>query len=190
MTPIPMIQTARLNLRGFALDDFMPLYEMVSDRETVRYFPRTEPWPLEVVQRWMARQAQHWDEFGFGWWAVEQASAGAFMGWCGLNVLKESDEVEVLYLLGKQFWGQGYAAEGARHSVEYGFARAGRERIIGLTHLENFASQRVLEKAGLVFSNTATYFGMDCRRYSIDRARYDEFYTASLIPPPSASTTH
>ena len=49
--------------------------------------------------------------------------------------------------------------------------------IIGLTLPDNVASQRVLEKAGLTFSNRATYFGLDCLRHTIDRQRFDAFYT-------------
>ena len=98
------------------------------------------------------------------------------MGWCGLRVLEDTGEVEVLYLFDKPFWGQGFATEAARRCVEDGFRRAGLKLIIGLTLLGNIASQRVLEKAGLVFVEQAQYFGVTCNRFVIDEARYGESY--------------
>ena len=81
------------------------------------------------------------------------------MGWNGLQFLPETNETEVGYLLSRRFWGRGYTTEGARAALQFGFERFELEQIIGLVHPENIASQRVLEKAGLKFTNQAKYFG-------------------------------
>lgn len=173
---IPTIQTQRLTLRGFVPADIPALHAIVSDREVLRYFPRTEPWKREQVERWLHSQPAHWQSHGFGWYLVEQTATGQLMGWCGLRELEDTGEVEVLYLFDKPFWGQGYATEAARRCVADGFRRDGLKLIIGLTLLGNIASQRVLAKAGLVFVEQAPYFGVTCNRFVIDEARYGEFY--------------
>ena len=54
--------------------------------------------------------------------------------------------------------------------MEFGFETLGLERIIGLVHPDNIASQRVLEKLGMTFTNQASYFGMQVYRYALERA--------------------
>ncbi|HRW05020.1 MAG TPA: GNAT family N-acetyltransferase [Caldilineaceae bacterium] len=170
LAPIPSLQTERLLLRAFTPADEAPLHTILSKPQVLRYFPRTEPWPLERVQRWMASQAAHWQEHHFGWWAVEEPVAGQLMGWCGLRTLEETGEVEVLYLYDEPFWGKGYATEAATRCVHEGLTHYGLPEIIGLTLLGNRASQRVLEKAGLRFIGQAPYFGITCNKFVIQRA--------------------
>lgn len=176
---IPTMQTERLILRGFQPADVAALHKIVSNRENLRYFPRTEPWERERVERWLNSQPTHWQTHGFGWYLVEQQATGQLMGWCGLRELEDTQEVEVLYLFDKPFWGQGYATEAAQRCVADGFRLDGLKLIIGLTLLGNGASQRVLEKAGLVFVEEAQYFGVTCKRSVIDEARFAEYYKQS-----------
>ncbi|MBW7884470.1 MAG: GNAT family N-acetyltransferase [Caldilineaceae bacterium] len=175
---IPVIHTPRLTLRGYRPTDLAPLQAMVSDRETIQYFPRTEPWPAAVLVRWMASLAEHWETYGYGWFVMADRVHDTTLGWCGLRRLEETGEVEVLYLLGKAYWGQGLATEAARRCVEDGFRRYGMDLIVGLTHRDNTGSQRVLEKSGLVFGEEAPYFGMTLFRHTIDRARFAAVYGA------------
>lgn len=176
---VPTIRTARLILRGFRPDDVAALHTILSNCENLRYFPRTEPWERERVERWLNSQPTHWQTHGFGWYLVEQQATGQLMGWCGLRELEDSKEIEVLYLFDKPFWGQGYATEAAQCCVADGFRLHGLKLIIGLTLLGNGASQRVLEKAGLVFVEQAQYFGVTCKRSVIDEARFVEYYNRS-----------
>jgi ribosomal-protein-alanine N-acetyltransferase len=173
---IPVKHTARLVLRGFTPDDLEPLHTILSVPEVLQYFPRTDPWPLDKVQKWMDSQQKHWIEHGFGWFALEHQDTKQLIGWCGLQNLDDTQEVEVLYLLDKACWGSGLATEAAKWCVEDGFRNHNLDLIVGLAHPDNTASQRVLEKAGLTFSNQARYFGMDCLRYTIDQQQFQAFY--------------
>jgi ribosomal-protein-alanine N-acetyltransferase len=166
---IPTIQTPHLILRGFTPDDFDPLFAILSNRDVIRYLPRTEPWPEEIVRRTMARQREHWEQHGFGWYAVECREERSLLGWCGLNIIDKTEEVEIKYLLKQSHWGRGLATEGATRCVQDGLQTLGLDEIIGLAHPDNIASQRVLEKAGLRYSNRAQYFGLDLLRYTINQ---------------------
>jgi len=168
---IPTVTTQRLTLRSFTAQDVDPLHRILAEPDALRYFPHSDPPSRERVQRLVSRQLEHWQEHGYGWWAVELQ--GEFIGWCGLQYLPETDEVEVAYLLAKPYWGRGLASEGAQASLRYGFEELGLRRIVGIVHSENKASQRVLEKSGLRFVERAHYFGMDCYRYLIEHSSPD-----------------
>ncbi|MCP4362490.1 MAG: GNAT family N-acetyltransferase [Chloroflexi bacterium] len=169
---IPTITTPRLALRPFTEADTTALYEILSDPEVLRYFPSSKPPAQEQVARLIAGQLKHWKAHGHGWWAVESRAGGQFMGWCGLQYLPETDEIEVGYLLGKPFWGQGLATEATQASLRYAFEDKGLETIVAIVHPGNRASQRVLEKSGMAFTNEAEYFGMDCYRYVLGRPAF------------------
>lgn len=168
-TQSPVLTTARLILRPFTLADIAPLHEIVGVPGIMRYFPRPDPPDLERTQRIVAHQIDEWATRGYGWWAVTWAADGALLGWCGLQYLPDTDETEVGYLLGRDWWGQGLATEAARASVAYGFEHFDFAEVIGITHPESVASQRVLQKCGMTFTAATRYFGMDCFRFAVSQ---------------------
>ena len=112
---------------------------------------------------------KHWEEYGYGLWAVDSGADGQLIGRCGLQYLPETDEVEVDFILGPKYWGQGLATEAALASLQYGFENLNLDIIVGIVHIENAASQRVLEKIGMRIAEAKSYFGMACYRYAIER---------------------
>jgi ribosomal-protein-alanine N-acetyltransferase len=172
MVMIPTMTTARLVLRPFTEEDAEPLHRILGQEGVLRYFPNPEPPPRERVVRFVLAQLRHWEEHGFGWWAVEPRSGEGLIGWNGLQYLPKTHEVEIGFLLSRAYWGQGLAVEGGEVGLRYGFERLGLETIVALVHPENKASQRVIEKLGLSFVEQAEYFGMDVYRYVRDALSY------------------
>lgn len=165
----PAIVTERLRLRPFSAQDIGPLHTILQQPDILRYFPRSDAPPREAIERLITRQLADWAERGYGWWGVEWRHEPGLLGWAGLGYLPETDETEVAYLLRREVWGQGLATEAATASLAFGFANFDLPFVIGITHPENRASQRVLEKSGLTFVEKTVYFGMDCYRYVIQR---------------------
>ena len=170
---IQILETERTVLRGFHEGEAEHLHQILSEPGVLNYFPSSNPPSLERVVKIINSQRLHWEKHGYGWWALAAQEDNHLIGWCGLGYLDESDETEVKYLLRRSAWGRGIATEAASRSIEYGYMQTDLDTIIGLTHLENIASQRVLEKIGLTFQNQALYFGMECRRYTISRSEYE-----------------
>ena len=166
---IPTLTTARLILRPFVSMDDTPLHCIMNEPGIMQYFPRTDPPDMDRVQGSIERQLAHLEEYDLGWWAVVPQGQTEPIGWNGLQYLQETDEVEVGYLLSRQFWGQGFATEGARASLEFGFETLGLQQIIGLTHPENTASQKVLIKCGMHYTEQKEYFGMQLYRYTMSK---------------------
>ena len=166
---ISTLTTDRLTLRPFTPADDIRLHQIMNEQNIMQYFPRTDPPGIERVQALIERQLLQYETYNLGWWAVVPRGQSDLIGWNGLQYLPETDEVEVGYLLSKQFWGLGYATEGARASLKFGFETLGLRQIIGLTHPENTGSQNVLKKCGLVYTGQEKYFGMLVNRYSISK---------------------
>lgn len=161
-----LLTTGRLVLRPFTLDDRQTLFAITNEPDIFRYFPTQTAWDMEKVERNIRRQMDHWEQFGYGQMALTLAETGQLMGWCGLEYLPDSEETEVGYLLSAAFWGKGYATEAARETLRFGRENIGLPEIIGLTDPLHLASQRVLEKCGLVFTRRQAYFGMEMLRFA------------------------
>jgi RimJ/RimL family protein N-acetyltransferase len=167
--PIPWIVTPNQTLRPFHPDDALALHRILNEDKILQYYPSPDPPPLDRVKKFIERQLTHWDEHGYGWWAVVPTGSTELAGWNGLQFLPETGETEVGFLLSKAFWNQGLTTEGAKASLDFGFTKFDFPRIIGLVHPENLASQRVLKKIGLSFIDQAQYFGMQLLRYAVER---------------------
>jgi [ribosomal protein S5]-alanine N-acetyltransferase len=165
---IPTLTTPRLILRPWTLQDVNALFTLLQEDNLLRYFPRPTPPPIEKVEKHITHHLSHWEERGYGHWAVVTRVEQKLIGWNGLEFLPETSETEVAYLLSKSFWGQGLATEAAQAALKFGFEHAGLEKIIGLVHPENIASRRVLEKCGLRLIDQKIYFGMELLRFRIE----------------------
>ena len=170
---VPTITTPRLTLRPFTADDVDPLFHILNQEGVLRYFPVADPPGRDRVAGMIQRLINHWEKRGYGLWAVESRAGGTLMGRCGLQYLPDTDEVEVDFILGRPFWGQGFATEAARASVRYGFEDLDVDSIAGIAHVENKGSQRVLEKLGMERIERKAFFGMECYRYLVDHKSYD-----------------
>lgn len=167
------IQTHRLLLREFIssdLDEYTAL--IFADAEVMRYLPKRNTPPRERAERTMNFFNDHHAEYGWGPWAVVEKASGELLGHCGLRYLAEIDETEVLYALGKKFWGEGYATEAARASIDFGFREIKLERIIALAVPENIASRKVMEHCGLKYVKDARLFDLDVVYYALNKVDY------------------
>ena len=165
-----MFETPRLILREFVPDDLEKYAARIfADAEVMRYLPQRAELPRARAERTINFFSDHHAEYGFGPWAVVEKASGELMGHCGLNHIAEIDETEVLYALGKAFWGKGYATEAARASVDFGFREIKLERIIALAMHDNIASCRVMEHCGLRYEKETHHFGLDLVYYALNR---------------------
>ena len=185
---VPILITKKLVLHPFNDGDLKELETSIfADKDVIRYLPQREESPLDRARRALTYFTKHWEEHGYGAWAVTGLDDQLFYGYCGLNFLTENGEVEVLYALAKLYWGKGYATDAARASVGYGFEHIGLERIIGLAMPENIASRRVLEHSGMIFQRNAHYFGLDLVELAITREQYKADGDAYQIGYPEAN---
>jgi [ribosomal protein S5]-alanine N-acetyltransferase len=146
-----ILQTPRLILRRFTEADANLLLQLNSNPEVLKYLHEplleTEEQALHILKTIILPPYKN----NLGRWAMHLKTTNEFIGWCGLKHLVQADEIDLGYRLMQNFWGNGYAFEAAKHTLEYGFNQLHLKTIIGRAHIENIASLKILEKIGMQF---------------------------------------
>jgi RimJ/RimL family protein N-acetyltransferase len=151
------LQTQRLILRDWQDTDLDPFAKMNADPEVMTYFPAllSRQESDSLVQRINV----HHQAYGFGLWAVE--TTGSFIGFIGLNVpsfqAHFTPAVEIGWRLAREFWGQGFATEGAREVLQYGFETIGLREIVSFTSSLNLKSIAVMKRLGMTSQVSDTF---------------------------------
>ena len=165
------LETERLRLRQWRPGDVDALERIYAEPDVWRML--AGPFTREAVERQVERFRRHWDERGFGIWAVDEKASGRMIGRVGLQRHDEwtasEAKVEVGWTLDREFWGRGLATEGAVASIRFGFETVGLAQIISFTLTGNLASRRVMEKCGLTYRGETVWRGLDHVWYAIDR---------------------
>jgi ribosomal-protein-alanine N-acetyltransferase len=185
-----VLETERLILRRLTLDDLGPLAKIYADLQVRRYFPEGTLTYEETKEELEWIIDVYYGRFGYGLWATIHKETGEFIGRCGLlpwKVLEGKDggvaltsagdgtdrpasiEVEVAYLLAKEYWGRGLGTEAAQAIVDYAFGQLQMTRLICLFDPENRASRKVAEKVGLTFERNAEIDGEQSPLYSVSK---------------------
>jgi RimJ/RimL family protein N-acetyltransferase len=137
---VAAIETARLLLRPFTMEDVQAYAAIRANPRVMRFFPPTGETPTESARRLVGHFMGHWRDTGYG-----------------------------LYMLDDAVWGRGYATEGAAAARDFAFDRLGLNRIMAIALPENRASTRVMEKIGLRYERMAPFRGRMLAYYALDR---------------------
>jgi RimJ/RimL family protein N-acetyltransferase len=168
MIEIPSLTTERLLLRPFRDEDLDEYAAICADPEVMLYLGGN---PLSRADAWrqMALFLGHWHLRGYGFWAVEERRSGAMIGRIGCWRPEGWPGLEVGWTLGREWWGKGYATEGARAVLDFAFTNLGREHVISLIHPDNRASIRVAERLGEGIEGETEIFGTRVLIYGVHR---------------------
>jgi [ribosomal protein S5]-alanine N-acetyltransferase len=169
-----MLETARLRMLPWQPDDWLLLRPIATDREVVRYISNGEPWPDERIREWATRQVKHFSKYGFCFWKLIHKGTGQMIGFCGLQPLENTQEIEIGWWLARAWWGQGYATEAAREAMRDGFERAGLRRIVSIAIRENVASTHIMEKLGMEYEKETTHRNVPVVMYAVDNPKNTE----------------
>jgi ribosomal-protein-alanine N-acetyltransferase len=161
------IETARLRLRPFAAQDLDAIHGIWVEPEVRRYLWDGEQISKEKAETVLASSIESFENYGFGIWAVILRESGDLIGFCGFRYLDDTPEIELTYGISTPYWGMGFATEGAKAAIRYGFEEVGLDRIVGIADTENIASRRVLEKVGMRFEQHTSHEGRDETHYEI-----------------------
>ena len=138
------LSTPRLTLRQWREDDLEPFAALNADPEVMRFFPA--PLSRRQSDAAAAQAREGIEERGWGLWAVEVIESSRFIGVVGLAeprfAARFRPAVEVSWRLARAAWGRGYATEGARAAVGYGFNDLGLSELVSYTSAINWRSRR------------------------------------------------
>ncbi|HEX8332941.1 MAG TPA: GNAT family N-acetyltransferase [Segetibacter sp.] len=162
-----LFTSERLLFRKFTEEDDHLIYDLNIDPEITKYLheePTTKERAKHILNNIILPQ---YTLYNHGRWAVHLKAGNEFIGWCGLKYRPELDKIDLGYRYMKNSWGHGYATEAARQTIQYGFLELSLKEIFAATHVENIASQRVIEKCGMEFTGYNTIDHCRVKTYSI-----------------------
>lgn len=168
-----ILETERLYLREMNQKDFKALCSILQD-EAVMY-AYEGAFNDDEAQEWLDRQLARYQTYGFGLWAVVLKETDEMIGQCGLTMQpwKETQVLEIGYLLNRQYWHKGYATEAAKACKQYAFEVLNADEVCSIIRDTNIASQNVAIRNGMSKTDTWTkhYRGIDMPHYRFTAVR-------------------
>lgn len=143
-----MVETQRLVLRPIQDDDAEDLCPLWGDPEVMRFIGDSRPRTRAEAEERLRRAVRHWQEHGFGLWALHDKATGSFVGGCGVGYFNGLADVEVGYALARPYWGSGLASEAVARVLRHAFDVLQLSRLVALVRAENVASLRSCARRG------------------------------------------
>lgn len=144
------LQTNRLKLREFTLDDREQLAELLNNIEITKFLAVVpHPYDEEDAEDFieLCKERAEKDPRTNYNFAIEKKETNDLLGSIGVNIEKKDKKVgELGYWLGEQYWQQGYMTEALQKILELGFDQLGLRRIEAKVYPKNEASKKLLKK--------------------------------------------
>lgn len=146
-----IFRSERLGFRAWVNEDLEEFANLNADEEVMEHFPETLA--KNEVEDFIRRLKEHYSENGYTYYATEILETQEFIGMIGLAFQKYKTEftpaIDIGWRLKRTAWGKGYATEGAKRCLEYGFNELDIERIISICTINNRKSENVMKKMGM-----------------------------------------
>ena len=142
----------RLGFRNWLKEDIEQFAKINADLEIMKYFSK----PLTFIEseKQIYRYKKHYDKYGYNYFATELLDSGEFIGAVGLGYkdykAKFNPATDIGWRLKKNVWNKGYATEGARKCLEYGFNKLNLKKIISTCTITNIKSENIMKKIGMI----------------------------------------
>lgn len=150
--PTVVLETPRLALRRFTLDDAEFVHAMVNDPAWIEHIGDRGVRTVEDARAYIRdRTLAQYDRLGFGMYVVTLRDSGEAIGSCGLIRRDSLDDVDIGFAFLPKYRGQGYATEAAAAVLDYGVKALGLTRVVAIVSPANHRSIRILERIGLRF---------------------------------------
>ena len=166
-----ILETERLSFRRLTMNDLDALFALYHAPDVRKYYSEGIPTYEETRREleWIVNEC--YVKYGFGMWATILKETSKFIGRCGLCPMdiEGKEEIEVAYMLAKEFWGLGLATEAAQAILRYGIEQVGLSRLICVINPGNIASARVAKKIGMTLEIDGDVNGEPTLLYSIDK---------------------
>jgi ribosomal-protein-alanine N-acetyltransferase len=177
------LETERLILRWFTVDDIDVFNELGTNPQIIRYVGNQPFASFDVAKQTLTATALNdYATYGYGRFACVWKYTGRVIGFCGPKFLPDTGDVDLGYRFLPNFWGRGLATESSLASIDYARDQLGLQRLVGWVHPENVASARVLTKLGFSFARTTTVVGVPGIDFDLYTKRLDADKRAAQQP--------
>ena len=176
------LETERLRLRKFTESDADAVFRnWASDDEVTKYLTWPTHRSVENSAGYIRFCLGTYQEDSSYQWGIELKETGELFGnISAVKVENQIDAVELGYVIGRRFWGNGYTQEAVKAVIDFFFNEVGANRIAARHDINNPNSGKVMKKAGMKYEGTLRQCDrnnqgiVDCAVYSIVRSEYGE----------------
>ena len=181
LLPFPTIETERLLLRQVAHGDLDAVFEVASSEDVVRFYSWDAHKTKEEISDFLDSFLPDYETGDCFSWAITPKEGNRFAGLLTARPIFRHNRIALGYWIGRQYWSKGYMTEAVSGLIRYAFANLGVNRVEAEHFVENPASGRVMEKAGMrcegllrqhILGRDGIYH--DCKVYGISK---DQFKT-------------
>jgi len=158
-----LFQTSHFAFRPILESDLSYLLPLDGDPETMQFFPggaRTE----DEIKNKIKTYSEFYTKNRYGVFMVFDLNSEDFIGRAGFAEI-ENGEIEIGYLISKNYWGKGYATQMVKDLLTWANTHIPKDKIIAFTPANHIASERVMQKAGMTYVKKDVMKGLDCVIY-------------------------
>jgi RimJ/RimL family protein N-acetyltransferase len=164
-----ILETERLILRHFTLDDAEFILELVNEPGWKQFIGDRGINTLDAARQYIETvPLASYAKNGFGLYAVELKDDHTPVGMCGLLKRDTLEDVDIGFALLSRFEGSGYAREAATATLKYARKQLGLRRVVAITTKDNDRSGRLLERSGMNLVGPISLSGETLRLFAID----------------------
>jgi ribosomal-protein-alanine N-acetyltransferase len=170
-----VLESERMCMREFRLEDAELMMEMESDPEVHKFLGNQPVKHVDELKGYIQGVINQYQENGIGRFNTFLKETDEYLGWVGLKVEKQVRDFEYYdlgYRFARKHWGKGYATEGSRIWLDYGFNELKWNTINGAAEVAHTASNHVLKKLGMRNTEQFEFEGELCNWYEIKRDEY------------------
>lgn len=160
----------RLVFSEWCVEDFEDLKVIATDPRVIKYVATGEIYSDERIMAFIEKNIKLYKERKLCFFPLHSKDNNNFVGFCGLGVLNEPDEIEIGWWLKPDYWGKGLATEAAERVMTYAFEELNLPRLAAIAQPENTASINIMKKLGMTYTKMSKdNHGIDVVYYIKDR---------------------
>lgn len=175
-----MIETQRLILRHWTLEDVPSIVRIYGDPQTMRLFGRGVTFSPQQLTESLERVVAEYVDAGLGNHAAVEKGSLTIVGHCGVHRGSDTEGAEADWLIARNRWGRGYATEAAVTVVKRAFDAQNLPAISGVARRENLASIAVMRKVGMSFAGQCERQGFPSVVYRLTREDFARQYQGAF----------
>lgn len=147
-----IIETNRLILRKINQNDYSEMKSILQNKDLM-LIGWGKTYSDDEVQTWINKIMEQYEKYGYSYYIAIEKNINNVIGIMGIIPIniKNTDYIEIAYILKQEYWGNGYATEGINACISYAFSTLNADKIIAQVIPENKSSIKVLERLGMKF---------------------------------------
>lgn len=146
-------------MRKPLIEDVEQFYSILKEEAIGKWLAKSSGMSKEEAKDYVIQLISHWEQYDFGVWLLVNRNTGELLGHCGLRKIDETGEIEIMYLLDPEYWGNGYASEAAKASIQYAKEMMNVKRIIARVKVANENSKKLLRNLGFTYTHDVDHSG-------------------------------